>query len=97
MSRINLALGLVVIAAAAILIAVAIVNPTARSRAMNDPGRKTMESAPSGASIASGEKKPPAQTSDSDAVLKSFSNSNRESNRSESNSPRMQQKQIKMH
>jgi ABC-type protease/lipase transport system fused ATPase/permease subunit len=97
MSRFKVALGLVVIAAAVILTAIAIFNSNVRSRRASESEPKATEYARSGESIASGAKKPPAQASDSDAFLKSLVKSGGESDRTESNAPRMQRKQIKMH
>ena len=97
MSRFKFAVGLLVLAGVSILIAIAILNPNARSRAVREPGRKAMDHTRTGEAIANREKKPSAQPSESDAFLKSVVKSPGESDRTESSAPRMQRKQIKMH
>jgi hypothetical protein len=92
MSRVKFALGLVLIAGAAILIAIAM-----RSRQPSDSDRKVMEQERPGESAAVRGNKSPVKPSESDKVLKNFIKLPGESDRAESNAPRMQSKQIKMH
>jgi hypothetical protein len=98
MSRVKSAAGLFVLAGVLILIAIAILIPNARSRPMSEPDRKAIERTPADDAIARSEQRNSQnQASESDAILKSFVKSTAESDRPESNAPRMQQKRIKMH
>ncbi len=92
MPRYKVALGMVLIAGAAIVIAMAIWarTPDASHRTAVELGR----TAPSGAG---GEKKPPVKASKPDAILKNFGKLPVEPEGGLSSGPRMQSKQIKMH
>jgi hypothetical protein len=91
MSRLKLALG-VVVASAAIMIAIAI-----WARHSSDSGFIAVEQGRPVDSGADREKKPLAQPSKTEAMLKSFGTLIDETNRAESNAPRMRTQQIKMH
>jgi hypothetical protein len=92
MPRFKFALGLVVIAGAALLFA--IVRQSRQPSAME---RKAPEVRRPGEAIAVREKKPSTSPSGSDAVLKNFVKLPGESDRADSNAPPVQSKQIKMH
>jgi hypothetical protein len=92
MPRFKLVLGLVVIAGAVLVFAL-----VRQSRQPGDPQRKAAEARRPGDAIAVREKKPSASPSGSHAVLKDLVKLPGESDRADSNAPRMQSKQIKMH
>jgi hypothetical protein len=92
MSRFKVGLALVVIVGTVILIAVAM-----RPRPPGDSDRKAIEQAPPGESASAREKKLAAKPAKPDSDLRNFVGLPNESDRVESNAPRMQSKQIKMH
>ena len=97
LSRFKLGLGLVLVAGVVILIAVAYVNRSAPSHAVNEPDRTTTEPGRAGEGIAIRETKAAGKSGDSDAVLNSLIKRPGESDSYDTNGPRMQRKQIKMH
>jgi hypothetical protein len=97
MSRLKFALGMVLIAGAAIVVAITILNPNAPSRRMNEPDRTAIERGRTAARVADREKKTTARASESGSLLEDFVKSPGQIDPNEANAPRMQQKQIKMH
>ena len=92
MSRVKLVLALIVSGGVAILLAMA-----ALPYEPSDSDRNMIEQDGPGESVAVRENKSPVKPSGSDKVLKNFIKLPGESDRTESNVPRMQSKQIKMH
>jgi hypothetical protein len=92
MSRLKIALGLVVIAVAATMIAIAL-RPSQPGRSEHTAVEQRQPAEP----VAVQGKKPTVQSAQNDAILKNLVTSPGESRRSETNAPRMQSKQIKMH
>jgi hypothetical protein len=97
LSRFKLSLGLVLVAGVVILIAVAYVNRTVPSHAVNELDRTTTERGRADEGIAIRDIKAAGKPADSDAVLNSLIKRPGESDSYDANGPRMQRKQIKMH
>ena len=97
MPRLKLALGLVLLAGALVAAAIAILNPFSASSTMNRPERAAIEGRRNGEGVGIREKKNPAKRTDSDSVIRDFVNAPGQMNQTETNAPRMHQKQIKMH
>ena len=89
MSRLKIALGLIAIAGTVALIAI--------SFRLRDSERKGMEQRQSADSVAVRQKNVAVQSSKNDAILNKFLTSPGESDRAQTDAPRMQTKQIKMH
>ena len=85
------------VAAAMIVVAIAILNPSAPFAPMNKPERTAGEPGRNGEGIANREKKAKARASESDSIMKDFVKSTGQADPYDVNAPRMQQKQIKMH
>ncbi len=92
MSRFKIALGLVVLAGAVGLIAIAL-----RPSEPRDTERALMEQRHAEESQAVRQQKSSAQSAANDAMLGNFAKLAGESDRGETNAPRAQSKQIKMH
>jgi hypothetical protein len=97
LSRFKLALGLVLIVGAAILIAVMFSNPSAPSRAVSEPDRTAAKRGRADKGTGSRDTTSAGKSAGSDAVLNSLIKRPSESDPYDSNGPRMQRKQIKMH
>jgi hypothetical protein len=89
MSRFKITLGLIVLAIAATLVAIAL-RPSHTER-------KTIEQRQLAEPVAVQRKMPAARSPRNDAILQNFASPPGESNRADTSAPRMQTKQIKMH
>ena len=97
MPRFKLALGLCLIAGVVILLAVGYLKPSAPSRAVIESDRTTTDRRRAGEGTAIRDTKTAGKARDTDAVLNSLIKRPGESDSYDTNGPRMQRKQIKMH
>jgi hypothetical protein len=97
MPRFKLVLGLVLLAGVLVAVAIAILNPFSAPHTMNEPERAASDRGRTGEVAASRERKSSAKATGSDSVIRDFVDAPGPMNRIETNAPRMQQKQIKMH
>ena len=97
MPRFKLALGLVLLAGVLVAVAIAILNPFWASHTVNEPERAAIDRGRTGEDAASRERKSTAKATGSDSIIRDLVESPGQMNPIETNSPRMQQKQIKMH
>jgi hypothetical protein len=97
MPRFKLILGLILLAGVSVAIAVAILNPFSASHTMNEPKRTAFDRGRNGEGVADRERKDSPKAAGSDSVIRDFIKSPGQMNPIETNAPRMQRKQIKMH
>jgi hypothetical protein len=97
MQRFKLALGVVFLAGVLVAVAIAILNPFSAPRTMNEPEQSAVDRGRNGEGVANRERMNSAKATGSDSVISDFVNPPGQMNRVETNPPRMQQKQIKMH
>ena len=97
MPRFKLALGLVLLAGILVAVAIAILNPFSASHTMNERERSAIELGRNGEGVANRERKSTAEATGADSIIRDLVESPGQMNSIETNSPRMQQKHIKMH
>jgi hypothetical protein len=97
MQRFKLALGVVLLAGVLVAVAIAILNPFSAPHTMNEAEPTAVDRGRNGEGVANRERKNSAKATGSDSVIRDFVNPPGQLNPNETSSPRMQQKQIKMH
>ena len=97
MPRFKVVLCLVLLAGALAAVAIAILYPFSASHTMNKPDRSAIEHGRNGEGVANQEKKNSDNATGSDSIIRGLVDAPGQMNPSETSSPRMQQKHIKMH